>query len=321
MKKTETNQQVVNRVGITTIIWNIFLSVIKMIVGILAKSASMISDSIHSASDIFTTVIVMIGAKISAKESDQKHPYGHERFESIASIFLAILLAATALGIGYAGIKNIINQSYKLNSSNNFVILALFGAILSIIVKGVMYFYTNNAAKRIKSNSLKADAWHHLSDSLSSIGSMLGIIGMMIGKGWQIMDPIAAVIICLVIVKVAFDISKVAINQLVDKSISSVIADEMIDIVKRTEGVIDVVSFKSRQFSNKIYIDIEIYVDENLSLLESNDISIKVHDCLENHYDDLKHCTVWAKPYLNIPSLDIPIKEDETTIPEEEPII
>lgn len=298
MQEDKEFQKVVNKVGITTIIWNLLLSIVKMIVGILAKSAAMISDAVHSASDIFTTVIVMVGAKISTKESDAKHQYGHERFESIASIFLAILLAATALGIGYSGLKNIIDGSYKLHANNTFVALALGGAILSILVKGVMFFYTNKAAKKINSNSLKADAWHHLSDSLSSIGSMLGIIGLMIGKGWQILDPIAAMIICLVILKVAFDIIKDAVNQLVDKSISQELADEILSIAKSIDGVIDICSFKSRQFSNKMFIDIEIYVCSTLSLIESDEISKMLHDCLEEKYEDLKHCTVWAKPYL-----------------------
>lgn len=299
MQTNQEFQKVVNKVGITTILWNLVLSVVKIIVGILASSAAMISDAVHSASDIFTTVIVMVGAKISSKESDSLHPYGHERFEPIASIFLALLLGITALGIGYSGGKNILSSDYLLQTNNQFVILALGGAILSIVVKGVMFIYTNNAAKKINSNSLKADAWHHLSDSLSSIGSMLGIIGLMIGGGWQILDPIAAIVICIVILKVAFDIVKEAVNQLVDRSIPEELVEEIKSIAREMDGVIDICSFKSRQFSNKMFIDLEIYVDHSLSLIESNQISKRLHDELELRYPDLKHCTVWAKPYFH----------------------
>ncbi len=298
MQKNNEFHKVVNRVGIITIIWNLVLAGVKMVVGLLARSEAMVSDAVHSASDIFTTVIVIIGAKISSKESDAKHPYGHERFESIASMFLALILAMTALGIGYSGIKNIIAGDYLLQTNSTFVLFALGGAVLSIVVKGFMFIYTNNVAKKIRSNSLKADAWHHLSDSLSSVGSMLGIIGLMIGHGWQVLDPIAATIICLVILKVAFDIMREAIDQLVDESIPKSIIDDMLNIAKNTEGIIEVCSFKSRQFSNKMYVDFEIYVKNSLSIIETNEISEKLHVSLEGKYKNLKHCTVWAKPYF-----------------------
>lgn len=296
MEKERDFAQTVKRVGITTIIWNVLLSVVKMIAGILAKSSAMVSDAVHSASDIFTTLIVMIGAKMSSKASDSNHEYGHERFEPIASVFLAVMLAVTAIGIGYSGVKSIIDGSYAQGDRGAFVYLALGGAILSIVVKGVMFLYTNKAAGRIRSNSLKADAWHHLSDSLSSVGSMLGIVGLIVGKGWQIMDPIAAIVICLVILKVVFDILKEAVDQLVDKSIPDDLAKEILDVIGEQDGVIDVLSFKSRQFSSKMYLDIEISVSATLSLVEADRIAEGLHTTLEKRYPDLKHCTIWAKP-------------------------
>lgn len=304
MKKDLDFGKTIKHVGITTIIWNAILSIIKLIVGILACSSAMISDAVHSASDIFTTIIVMIGAKISTKDSDDKHLYGHERFESIASIFLGVLLGATALGIGYGAVNVIINFSPSTAAPDKYIYLALGGAILSIIVKAVMYFYTIDAAKRIKSNSLKADAWHHLSDSLSSIGSALGIVGMLIGNGWEILDPIAGIIICLIILKVAFDIIKSAVDQLVDKSIKAETANEIKDKIMNVDKVMGIKSFKSRQFGNKMYVDVEIYLDSELSFKEANDVAENVHEFLEKEYEDLKHCAVCVKPVENAVTID-----------------
>ncbi|HPG92510.1 MAG TPA: cation diffusion facilitator family transporter [Clostridia bacterium] len=298
MKKSLNYEQTIKKVGWVTIIWNLILTVVKAAVGVLGGSTAMISDALHSGSDVFTTIIVMVGAKISGKESDEAHAYGHERFESIASIFLGLLLAGTALFIGYDGIVKIIEYTPVANSSNQFTFLALLGAGLSIVVKGVMFFYTNNHAKKINSTSLKADAWHHLSDSLSSIGSMLGIIGLMIGKGWQIADPIAAIIICLIILKVAYDIIKTAVDQLVDKSISKELENEIKDKIQDCMGVKGIGSFMSRQFGVKIYLEVEVYLDENISFSDADKISIKIHDIIEKEYSSVKHCSIYAKPYV-----------------------
>ncbi len=292
------NKKIIRKVSINTIIANALLSALKLIVGILAKSTSLISDAVHSLSDIFTTFIVMFGAKISTKESDNTHEYGHEKFEAITSFVLGVLLAITAIIIGYTGIKSLITGTFKNNKETNFLYFALFSAILSIVVKGLMFFYTTRHAKKIKSNSLKADAWHHLSDSLSSIGTVLGIIGLIVGKGMEILDPIAAIIIAIIILKVVYDILKSAVDQLVDKSISPDLAMEMEDFIRLQNGVIDIALFKSRQFGNKIYIDLEIYVDRTLSIVEANNIAETIHNNLEEKYKDIKHCTIWAKPKM-----------------------
>lgn len=299
MKKDLDYEATIKRVGFITIIWNIVLAVIKLFVGIIGGSSSMVSDAVHTASDVFTTIIVMIGAKFSHKKNDEDHPYGHERFESLASILLALLLAVTALGIGYSGTKNIIAFfKHEEIVVSEFVYLALFGAILSIVGKGIMYFYTIKAAKRINSSSLKADAYHHLSDSLSSIGSLLGIIGLMIGKFFVILDPIASLIICVLILKVAFDTGKEGVNQLVDKSAPASINESIKNCILSFVEVKRIDEFKTRQFGNKIYVDICISLDKTLTLIEADKIADTIHDTVEHEFTDVKHCMIHSNPYI-----------------------
>ena len=173
------NRRIAMRVSVLSIIVNIILSLSKFVAGIVAQSGAMLSDAVHSASDVFSTFIVMIGISLSGKKSDKEHPYGHDRLECVASIVLSVILFATGLGIGFNGIEKIASKDYTSLSIPGR--LALFTAIGSIITKEWMYWYTRSAAKRIHSDALMADAWHHRSDSLSSIGSFLGILAARLG--------------------------------------------------------------------------------------------------------------------------------------------
>ena len=175
------------KVSVITILMNAVLTVFKLLAGIFGKSYALISDAVHSASDVFSTVIVIIGVKISAKKADKNHPFGHERFECVAAILLAVVLFATGVGIGYSGVSNIVTGEYKNFSVPG--IIALVAAAVSIVVKEGMFWYTYIAAKKINSSALKADAWHHRSDALSSIGSLVGVIGGLCGV--KILDSIA----------------------------------------------------------------------------------------------------------------------------------
>lgn len=289
----------ISKVGLITIFWNVLLSIGKIIFGIMAKTSSLISDGIHSMSDVGTTVIVMIGAKISSKEADDNHPFGHERLESITSIILAMSLGATAFILGYQGIVAIIDFcSGKDIISNDFIYLALGGAIASIVIKFIMFLYSFNVAKRINSTSLKADSYHHLSDSFSSIGSVLGIIGIMIGGSWSILDPIASIIIALFILKVAFDIAKSSIDQVVDKSAPKEFEEEIMNLCKSCEEVKAINSLKTRQFGNRYYVELEIAVNASLTVKEGHDIAKKIHDELETKHSNIKHCMIHIDPYI-----------------------
>lgn len=289
------NTKAAMRVSWVSISVNVILSLFKLIAGIFGNSSAMISDAIHSASDVFSTVVVMIGINISGKESDKEHPYGHERMECIAAILLAAILFATGFGIGYSGIQKIFfTESSELATPG---VVALIAAIISIVTKEWMYWYTIIVARKINSGSLKADAWHHRSDALSSIGSLIGIVGAMLG--FPIFDPIASVVICLLIIKAAFDIVKDAVDKLVDKSCDNELVNKMKEVIKRQDGVIDIDLLNTRMFASRIYVDVEFSADKTLTLLESHQIAQAVHDKIEENFSEVKHCMVHVNPYLS----------------------
>ncbi|WP_294377399.1 cation diffusion facilitator family transporter [uncultured Clostridium sp.] len=279
------------KVSINTIIGNIILSILKVICGVISSSSAIIADGIHSLSDVFTTIGVIVGLKLSSKNADRGHPYGHERIESITSLFLSIVLFIVAIWIGYCGVENILTKNYTIPGKS-----AIAAAIISIVSKEAMYFYTIKYAKKIKSTSLKADAWHHRSDSLSSIGVLIGLIGAR--NGYPILDPLAAIIICLIIIKVSYDICRQSIDQLIDASADdekvNIIIEKIIDI----DGVKRIDNLKTRQYASKVYVDVEISVDSELSVEEGHNIAMKVHNYIEEDRD-IKHCMVHVNPYLN----------------------
>ena len=281
------------RASILSIIGNVFLSLFKLIAGIIGHSMAMVSDSVHSISDVFSTIVVMIGIKISNKDIDDDHPYGHERFECVASIILSFMLFCVGILIGYKGIITISGGKYS--SIKIPTMITLVAAIISIIIKAFMYLYTKKCSKIINSNALLADAYHHLSDSLSSIGSLLGIIGSMIG--YPFCDSIASIIICLFIIKVSIDIFIDTIDKLVDKSCSEEIINGIKMDVLSNRNILNIDLLKTRMFASKIYVDIEIAVDANLSLIDAHNIAESVHDNLENKYSNLKHCMVHVNPF------------------------
>lgn len=288
----EQELEIAMQTSVVSIIANLVLSVFKFIAGIFGRSAAMVSDAVHSASDVFSTIIVIIGVKIAHKESDEDHPYGHDRLESVAAVILSVVLAATGIGIGWSGIKKITSGSLAEISIPT--ALPLIAAIVSIVVKEAMYWYTRAAAKKIGSDALMADAWHHRSDSLSSIGSLIGIIGARMG--YAVLDPVASVVICLFILKAAFDIFMEALEKMVDKSCDKETVEQMKREVLSVEGVIALDELKTRLFGSKCYVDIEIGADGNSTLFTAHAIAEKVHDGIEKNFPEVKHCMVHVNP-------------------------
>lgn len=286
------NEKIVMRVSVNSMIVNVLLSIGKVLAGVIARSGAMISDGIHSASDVFSTFVVMIGYKMSAKESDANHQYGHERIECVAALLLAIILCGTGIAIGYGGVQKIIHAEEA-----NLVmpgILALVAAFVSIIVKEGMYWYTRAAAKKVNSGALMADAWHHRSDALSSIGSMVGILGARLG--YPICDPLASVIICVFIVKAAYDIFKDAIDKMMDTACDVETMNKMRTVILTQAGVVGIDQIQTRLFGARIYVDVEIAADGNMSLNEAHGIAEQVHEAIEKNFEDVKHCMVHVNP-------------------------
>ena len=289
----EKNQeQIAMRVSYISILGNVLLSVFKLMAGIFAHSGAMISDAVHSASDVFSTFVVMIGIKISARASDKEHPYGHERMECVAAIVLATILCITGLGIG----KNAIAKLQDGNDAGMVIpgILALVAAIVSIVVKEAMFWYTRGAAKKIDSGALMADAWHHRSDALSSVGALVGIL--FARNGYPVMDVVASLIICVFIVKASYDIFKDAVDKMVDKACDEETERELKNFVEAQPGVLGVDLLQTRVFGNKIYVDLEIGADENSTLKESHQIAEQVHDKLEIQFPKVKHIMIHVNP-------------------------
>ena len=285
-------ERVAKRVSFVTIIGNVALSVLKLIAGIWAHSSAMISDAIHSASDVFSTIIVIIGIKLAAKEPDKEHPYGHERMECVAAIILSMILFITGLGIGMEALETILDGNY--DSIQVPGMLALVAAIVSIVSKEAMYWYTRYHAKRIDSGALMADAWHHRSDALSSIGSFIGILGARMG--YPILDPVASIIICLMILHASYEVFSDAVHKMVDHSCDEETTQELCDLIHRVPGVEHVDSITTRIFGNRIYVDVEISVDDMLPLIEAHHIAETTHAAIEANFPLVKHCMVHVNP-------------------------
>lgn len=286
------NQAIVNRLSRVGIIGNILLSAFKLFAGIAGKSGAMVSDAVHSLSDVFATLTAFVGVKLSQRSADSQHPYGHERFECVASLVLGFILAMTGLGMGWAGVQKLIGGNYS-----QLVVptaLPLVAAVVSIAVKEGMYWYTMYYAKKLDSAAFVADAWHHRSDAFSSVGSFLGIGAAKLGL--TIMDPIASVVICLFILKVAYDIIKDSLRKMIDTSCSSDVEKQMYDFISAQDGVEQVDLLHTRLFGNKVYVDVEISVERDSSLLAAHNTAERVHDAVERQFPNVKHVMIHVNP-------------------------
>lgn len=280
------------RVTLSSVVGNGALSLFKLFAGIFAHSGAMVSDAVHSASDVFSSIIVIIGIKIAAKDSDKDHPYGHERFECVAAIVLSVVLLISGLFIGYGAVEKIAAgnpQGIQMPG-----VLALVAAVVSIVCKEAMYWYTRFYAKRLDSGALMADAWHHRSDALSSVGALIGIFGARMGL--PLLDAVASLAICVFILKAAYDIFRDAIDKMVDRACSEETEQAIAQCAGEQAGVLGVDLIQTRVFGNKIYVDIEIRADGSITLEKSHEIAEQVHSAIETRFDKVKHIMVHVNP-------------------------
>lgn len=285
-------QRIANQVSAITIAENLLLSVFKLLAGVIAHSGAMISDAVHSASDVFSTIVVMIGIKLAGKESDKDHPYGHERMECVAAMILAMVLFITGLGIGAEALKNILQGNYDALETPG--ALALVAAVVSIAVKEAMFWYTRYYARKIDSGALMADAWHHRSDALSSVGALIGIAGARMG--FPVMDSVASLVIFVFIVKAAYEIFKDAVDKMVDHSCDEETEKQIYECVLNNENVLGIDLLQTRIFGNKIYVDVEIDVDGSYTLQKAHEIAETVHEEIECNFPKVKHIMVHVNP-------------------------
>lgn len=285
-------KKIIRRVSAVDIAGNIMLVLFKFYAGVAGKSSAMVSDAVHSLADVFATFVAVLGVRLARKEPDRAHPYGHERFECLASLALGGLLTATGIGIGLSGIRTILAGGYDGLAVPTG--LALAAAVVSIIAKEAMFRYTRHYARKLNSGAFMADAWHQRSDALSSVGSLIGIGGAMLG--FPVLDSAASVVICLFILKVAFGIIRDAVEKLLDTSCGEAFEAELRDFIGSREGVDAVDLLRSRKFGNRVYLDVEISVNGDLPLVEAHEIARQVHDAVEQRYPDIKHIMIHENP-------------------------
>lgn len=292
--KTLTREKKTMRVSFVSIGGNLFLCVLKLFAGILGHSGALISDAVHSAADAVDTIIVIIGIKLASKAPDDRHPYGHERMECVAAILLSIVLGIVGIGIGYAGLEKILSGQYEVMGIPSR--LALFAALISIAIKEGLYWYMRGAAKKINSDSLMAIAWHNRADSLSSIGSFIGIVGAR--AGLAILDPLVSVIICLFVIKAALSIFRGAVNKMTDHACdpetSSAIREQIIGYAR--QGSLG--QFRTRLFGDKIYVDAELFLPGELSLDQSWKICRQIQESIEETFEEVKECRITPAPFV-----------------------
>lgn len=260
---------------------NILLTCLKFFAGVAGNSSAMIADAAHSTSDFMTDIAVIAGLKVARKPGDSTHNYGHGKIETLSAAFIGLVLIAVALGIFLGGLQKVIAffQGEILPSPSR---IALAAAILSIVTKESMYRYTMVYARKLKSDALTANAWHHRSDAFSSIGTMIGIgSAILLGGKWVVFDPLAAVILSFFIFKVAFEISYKNVNELLEASLDSATYRNIEEILRSTDGVLGFHELKTRKIGNAMAADVHIEVDRNLNIVDAHEISVNVENRLK----------------------------------------
>lgn len=281
------------KVTLISIMWNVILTFIKILGGILGKSNAMIADGLHSASDIISSIGVLIGNKIAKTPNDKEHNYGHEKAETLVSFLLSMLLIGVALKISLNGVNSLLH----LEDVQVPTFLPLIISVISIGIKEYQYRITIKVANKINSPSLKADAWHHRSDALSSVAAFIGIGGSLLG--FKALDPIATVIVGLFVAKVGLDIFKDAINELMDYSIDEKYESQIISIANCTDGVLNIGELRTRKHGSVAYVDLTICVNKDLTVLQGHEIANKLEISILEELQIVKGITVHVEPCIN----------------------
>ena len=275
---------------------NVVLLLFKFVAGIVGHSAAMVADAVHSLSDFVTDVIVLVFVHISGKPKDKSHDYGHGKFETLAMTVIGLALLVVAVGIVYSGMTKIIDWANGTDLEAPGM-LALWAALLSIILKEGVYRYSMVKARELNSQAVEANAWHHRSDALSSLGTAIGIGGaIFLGKRWTVLDPIASVVVGMFIVKVAIDLLRRGIGDLMEQSLPDAVEEEMLQMVGAIPGVVEPHNLRTRRIGNHYAIELHIRMDGDISLRESHDKASEVEDMLRNRYGEDTHVAVHVEP-------------------------
>ncbi|MBO7579113.1 MAG: cation transporter [Prevotella sp.] len=275
---------------------NVVLLLFKFVAGIVGHSAAMVADAVHSLSDFVTDVIVLVFVHISGKPKDKSHDYGHGKYETLAMTVIGLALLVVAIGIVYSGMTKIIDWANGTDLEAPGM-LALWAALLSIVLKESVYRYSMVKARELNSQAVEANAWHHRSDALSSLGTAIGIGGaIFLGRRWTVLDPIASVVVGMFIVKVAIDLLRRGIGDLMEQSLPDAVEEEMLQMVEAIPGVVEPHDLRTRRIGNHYAIELHIRMDGDMSLRESHDKASEVEDMLRNRYGEDTHVAVHVEP-------------------------
>ncbi|MBO8459872.1 MAG: cation transporter [Bacteroidetes bacterium] len=285
------------RITLIGTIVNVILTVAKFLAGFFGHSGAMIADAVHSCSDFFTDIVVLLFVHISAKPNDKSHDFGHGKFETLATVIIGIALLAVAIGIithNAQLIVQVINGQTIAAPS----IIALYTAAISIIAKELLYQATVKVGKNTNSPAVIANAWHHRSDAFSSVGTLIGIAGaFFLGEKWRILDPIAAIVVGLFIIKVAIELIIPGLNELLEKSLPDEEETKILKIITENPSIKDPHNLKTRKIGANIAIDLHIRLDENMSVKESHAITVDIENKIRQEYGPATQITLHVEPY------------------------
>ena len=275
---------------------NVILLLFKFVAGIVGHSAAMVADAVHSLSDFVTDIIVLVFVHISGKPEDKDHEYGHGKYETLAMTIIGAALLLVAVGIVYSGLTKIIVwfQGGVLKAPG---MLALWAALLSVVLKEAVYHYSMAEARKLNSQAVEANAWHHRSDALSSIGTAIGIGGaIFLGQRWAVLDPVASIIVGIFIIKVSVDLLRNGIGDLMEHSLPDDVEDEILRLAASVPGVVEPHELRTRRLGNHYAIELHILMDGNITLCEAHDKASEVEDILRAHYGPETHIAVHVEP-------------------------
>ena len=293
MKKREDE---ITRITLAGSVVNLLLVGLKALAGVAGHSAAMVSDAVHSLSDFVTDIVVLVFVRVSARPQDEDHDYGHGKFETLATLFIGLALAAAAVGIVVSGATKLASwlQGEDLPSPGK---IALWAALISIITKEILFQYTRIKGRKLNSPALEANAWHHRSDALSSIGAAIGIGGaIVLGERWTVLDPLASIVVGAMLVKVAWDLLGPSFGELTDSSLPTDMEQEMLRIISAVEGVEDPHNLRTRRIGNHIAAEVHIRLDGKLTLESAHEKASEVERRFKERFGKESHIIIHMEP-------------------------
>lgn len=275
---------------------NVLLTLFKFVAGIVGHSAAMTADAVHSLSDLLTDAIVLVFVRISGKPEDRGHDYGHGKYETLASTIVGFSLAIVAVGIGYRAAVAILFW-YNGGTIPAPGMLALWAALVSVLLKEAVYQYTVRRGRSLNSTAVEANAWHHRSDALSSLGTLLGIGGaILLGDRWTVLDPMAGLVVSFFILRVAWMLMKRGVDELMEASLPEEVEKEIVDIVTSFPDVCDPHNLRTRRIGNHYAIELHIRMDGSLPLAVAHERTYEIEQALKEHFGEKTHITLHVEP-------------------------